>query len=168
MAGSGLMVRYRMRVIFQVLMLAVLRAATAISQWSAPQVIDTLTFNNPSIAPLSVGVAIGPRRELAVVAYVGNGVLNGHFSTDNGRSFSRSSVAHSGAYCGATEAIGTVDGVGFDAKSNVLILWRMNAFEKMGSWTSFRISRSVDGGRTFQIPSTRARPSSSSCPEYHW
>ncbi len=131
------------------LALMVFTNSCAFSQWTTPRPIDIVS----AIAEYPLGIAIGPQRQIAVVAIKPEGVdtLVCYFSSDNGRHFSRTDIAHgwNGGFQGGF--IGSVDGVGFDSHSNLFILWRMMEYDDAVGWYSFRISKSTNNGASFSL-----------------
>ncbi len=127
--------------------LLIISNPTTLSQWGSPRAVDTAAvFSSTGRVPIGIGV--GQQGELAIVPWRVD-TLVCYFSTDNGRTFTRSVIDHGWNFYYSGENIGPVEGVGFDHLSNIFVLWRKYAYDELVGWYSFRISKSADGGRTF-------------------
>jgi hypothetical protein len=127
--------------------LLIISNPTTLSQWGSPRAVDTAAvFSSEGRVPIGIGV--GQQGELAIVPWRVD-TLVCYFSTDNGRTFTRSVIDHAWNFYYSGENIGPVEGVGFDHRSNIFVLWRKYAYDDLVGWYSFRISKSTDGGRAF-------------------
>jgi hypothetical protein len=133
-----------MRYIYVLLIFTIFVSPCSFSQWSTP--LPILTEPWP-YGLLQASIAVSPRQEVAVVPWHKDTILC-YFSTDNGRSFSRSVIA-SRWRSNFDHWILSMDRVAFDSHSNLYILWRENQDDGYRTWESFRIYRSRDGGKTF-------------------
>ncbi len=118
------------------------------SPWTLPRLIDDAEiYGGIQQHPASIQAAIGPQRELAIVAM--NDPLRSYFSLDNGRTFAKA-IIDTGWYWGWTgEYIGPIEAVGFDRQSQFFVFWRKYYYDDMVGWYSFRLSKSVNAGRSF-------------------
>ncbi len=96
----------------------------------------------------SPAIAIGPHREVAIVFARADTVFL-YLSTDNGRTFAKSSFDHHWELGYNFEfETGPAD-VAFDHAGNLYVFWGVEHNEDLIDWQFERVAQSTDGGKTF-------------------
>ncbi len=125
--------------------------ASSYSQWTTPRLIDssaTVTQNLPLIA-------IGPLREIAIVCWeeIGGGRIVSRYSSDNGRTFRKTTVAEGVPPHPSTDNGISVHlrSIGFDSSGSLYVFFESRYYSMVAGvlGTVFLVSKSTNQGITF-------------------